>query len=158
MRSLSAIDVGEFVAVQGKGNQFNQRLELIIDKIRRVIPEDAKLGFREEDCIPCSPRPLDEMWRELEGRIASVQSAPIRELLTRMVARYEAKLRVWPAARSFASRTTIASLMRIGRNVLSRPFRPCPWVMNVNKPSRLLAMSGLSANFPKKAISPMISS
>jgi 3'-5' exoribonuclease len=39
------------------------------------------------------------MWRELEGRLASVQSAPIRELLTRVVARYEAKLRLWPAAR-----------------------------------------------------------
>ena len=55
-------EVGEFVAVQGRGNVFNQRLELVIDKIRRVIPEDATLGFREEDCIPCSPRPLDEMW------------------------------------------------------------------------------------------------
>src|SRR6185436_8913789 len=52
-------EAGEFVAVQGKGNLFNQRLELILDKIRRVIPDDAKLGFREDDCIPSSPRNLD---------------------------------------------------------------------------------------------------
>lgn len=92
-------DAGEFVAVQAKGNLFNQRLELVIDKIRRVIPEDDKAGFRPEDCIPCSPRPLDEMWAELEGRIASVTSPPIRELLERVVARHGDRLRIWPAAR-----------------------------------------------------------
>ncbi len=92
-------DAGEFVAVQGKGNSYNQRLELILDKIRRVIPEDAKLGFREEDCIPSSPRNLEEMWIELEGRIASVHNPHVRELLTRIVAANAERLRVWPAAR-----------------------------------------------------------
>jgi 3'-5' exoribonuclease len=92
-------DVGEFVAVQGKGNLFNQRLELIIDKIRRVIPEDAKLGFREEDCIPCSPRPLDEMWAELEGRVASVEDVHIKALLGQILADHGDRLRIWPAAR-----------------------------------------------------------
>ena len=92
-------DVGEFVAVQGKGNQYNNRLELIVEKIRRVIPDDANHGFREEDCIRTSPRPIDEMWQELEGRLASIGDPHIRELLTRMVRENEAKLRVWPAAR-----------------------------------------------------------
>ena len=92
-------EAGEFVAVQGKGNLFNQRLELILDKIRRVIPDDAKLGFREEDCIPASPRPLEEMWQELTIRLAGLQDPHIRELLTRVVDRYADKLRIWPAAR-----------------------------------------------------------
>jgi 3'-5' exoribonuclease len=92
-------DAGEFVAVQGKGNLFNGRLELIVDRIRRVIPEDAERGFREEDCIRCSPRPLDEMWQELTARIAAVERPELRELLTRIVARHEARLRIWPAAR-----------------------------------------------------------
>jgi 3'-5' exoribonuclease len=92
-------DVGEFVAVQGKGNSFNQKLELIVDKIRRVIPDDEKLGFREEDCIPCSPRPLPEMWEELERRLASVSDPHVRDLLTRVVAQNEERLRIWPAAR-----------------------------------------------------------
>jgi 3'-5' exoribonuclease len=92
-------DVGEFVAVQGKGNLFNQRLELIVDKIRRVIPDDARVGFREEECIPTSPRPLDEMWQELQARILGVQSAHVRELLSRVVAKYGDQLRTWPAAR-----------------------------------------------------------
>lgn len=92
-------EAGEFVAVQAKGNVFNSRVELIVDRIRRVIPEDAALGFREEDCIPCSPRPIDEMWRELESRIAAIEHPHLRDLLTRVVARHGDRLRIWPAGR-----------------------------------------------------------
>jgi 3'-5' exoribonuclease len=92
-------DAGEFVAVQGKGNLFNGRLELVIDRIRRVIPSDASAGFREEDCIPASQRPLDEMWAELGTRIASVEDHRIRRVLELVVARHGDRLRIWPAAR-----------------------------------------------------------
>ncbi len=92
-------EAGEFVAVQARGNVFNQRLELIVDRIRRVIPEDATLGFREEDCIPSSPRPLEEMWLELQQRLASVELPALRTLLERIVERHGARLRIWPAAR-----------------------------------------------------------
>jgi 3'-5' exoribonuclease len=90
-------EVGEFVAVQGRGNLFHERLELILDKIRRVIPSDAAVGFREEDCIRAAPRPIDEMWQELLTRIQSVSRPDLRDLLARIVARQEAKLRIWPA-------------------------------------------------------------
>jgi 3'-5' exoribonuclease len=90
-------EVGEFVAVQGRGNLFHERLELILDKIRRVIPNDATLGFREEDCIRASPRGIDEMWQELLGRIQAVEQPDLRTLLERIVTAHEAKLRVWPA-------------------------------------------------------------
>lgn len=93
-------DAGEFVKVQGKGNVFNGRFELIVEKIRRVMPDrDAAEGFREDDCIPCSPRPVDEMWDELAQQIASVEHPAIRELLLRVVEKYAERLRIWPAAR-----------------------------------------------------------
>jgi 3'-5' exoribonuclease len=92
-------EVGEFVAVQAKGNLFNQRLELVVEKIRRVIPDDAKVGFREEDCIRTSPRPVDEMWAELGGRLESVADPHVRALLEHLVRRHEPRLRIWPAAR-----------------------------------------------------------
>jgi 3'-5' exoribonuclease len=103
-------DVGEFVAVQGKGNLFNQRLELVLDKIRRVIPDDASLGFREEDCIPCSPRPLEEMWEELLSRLATVEHVALRELLRRIVERHAERLRVWPAGRQVHHATWPSSI------------------------------------------------
>jgi 3'-5' exoribonuclease len=93
-------DAGEFVKIQARGNSFNQRLELIIDKIRRVIPDnDARDGFREEDCIPCAPRPLAEMWGELTGRIEAVTNPNIRALLAGILAQHGDQLRVWPAAK-----------------------------------------------------------
>jgi 3'-5' exoribonuclease len=98
-QNAEQFEAGEFVAVQGKGNLFNQRLELIVDRIRRVIPEDSERGFREEDCIRCSPRPVEEMWQELSARIAAVERPEIRDLLARVVAANEERLRVWPAAR-----------------------------------------------------------
>jgi 3'-5' exoribonuclease len=93
-------DAGEFVKVQGRGNVYNQKFELVLDKIRRVLPDrDREDGFREEDCIPTSPRPLDEMWAELGARVAAVSDPHIRHLLESIVARHGDRLRVWPAAR-----------------------------------------------------------
>ena len=92
-------DVGEFVAVQAKGNLFNRRLELIVDRIRRVIPDDARLGFREEECIPCAPRPIEEMWAELEIRLGGIVDPDLRRLLSSIVAAHGERLRIWPAAR-----------------------------------------------------------
>ena len=97
--AAAQFDAGEFVAVQGHGNLFHERLELVLDKIRRVIPDDASRGFREEDCILSSPRPVDEMWQELSDRLASVQQPQLRDLLTRMVEANADRLRYWPAAR-----------------------------------------------------------
>lgn len=93
-------DAGEFVKIQGRSNLYQGRLELILDKIRRVIPDrDAADGFREEDAIRCAPRPVDEMWRELLARIDSVEDAALRALLHAIVTRHADRLRVWPAAR-----------------------------------------------------------
>jgi 3'-5' exoribonuclease len=93
-------DTGEFVKVQGRANIHFGRLEIVVEKIRRAHPSlDAADGFREEDCIPAAPRPVDEMWRELESRIASVEDPAIRELLTTIVAQHGERLRIWPAAR-----------------------------------------------------------
>lgn len=94
-------DAGEFVKAQGRSNLYQGRLEVILEKIRRVIPDrDAADGFREEDCIRCAPRPVDEMWAELHDRLGSVQDPALRALLLAMVARHAERLRVWPAART----------------------------------------------------------
>src|SRR5262245_13737620 len=94
-------DAGEFVKAQGRSNVYQGRTEIVIDKIRRVMPErDATDGFREEDCIRCAPRPVDEMWTELTARIDNVQDQKLRALLARIVATHADRLRIWPAARN----------------------------------------------------------
>jgi 3'-5' exoribonuclease len=92
-------DAGEFVKVLGRGNVYNQRLELVLEKIRRVHDRDRADGFRDEECIPCAPRPVDEMWRELNDLIAREATDPwVRQLLQCAVARYGDRLQIWPAA------------------------------------------------------------
>ena len=96
----SEFDAGEFVKVQGRANLHHGRLEIVVEKIRRAHPStDAADGFREEDVMPVAPRPVDEMWRELEERIASVGDPAIRQLLTTIVTQHADRLRIWPAAR-----------------------------------------------------------
>lgn len=93
-------DAGEFVKAQGRTNVYQGRMEIILDKIRRVLPDrDPADGFREEDCIRCAPRPVDEMWAELMSRLDSVHDPHLRALLLDIVQQNTERLRIWPAAR-----------------------------------------------------------
>ena len=98
-RYKSEFEEGEFVRVEGHGSLYNGQLQLVVTSIRRVNPDQDRLqGFREEDCILSAPRPIDEMWAELQEHLRSIGNDHIRVLLNRVVADNEAQLRVWPAA------------------------------------------------------------
>lgn len=98
-RYKSEFDAGEYVRVEGRGSLYNGQIQLVLSSIRRVNPEQDRLqGFREEDCVLSAPRPIDEMWEELQGHLRSVKNDHIRVLLNRIVSDHEAQLRVWPAA------------------------------------------------------------
>ncbi|MBP1606949.1 MAG: metal dependent phosphohydrolase [Acidobacteria bacterium] len=98
-QSRDQFEAGEFVAVEARANLYQGRTELILSRIRRVSPaQDRQHGFREEDCVPSAPRSIDEMWAELQARIAGVSDPAIRVLLSRIAADHEDRLRVWPAA------------------------------------------------------------
>ena len=98
-RLREEFDSGDFVKVQGRTDLFNGRMQLVIEKIRRVNPDqDKEQGFREEDCILSAPRPVEEMWSELDQLILHVRDPFVRQLLQRIVAQHGDKLRIWPAA------------------------------------------------------------
>jgi 3'-5' exoribonuclease len=100
-RLKGEFEAGEFVKVRARANLYNERLQLIVENIRRVNPEqDRKEGFREEDCVIASARPVDEMWAELQGRIAAASNPHLKRLLENVVSAHETKLRVWPAAQT----------------------------------------------------------
>ena len=98
-RLREEFDSGDFVEVQGRTELFNGRLQLVIENIRRVNPDqDRGQGFREEDCVLSAPRPVEEMWKELDELLLHVRDPFVRELLQRITAEHAVKLRVWPAA------------------------------------------------------------
>jgi 3'-5' exoribonuclease len=100
-RLREEFDSGDFVKVQGRTDLFNGRVQLLVEKIRRVNPDQDKgQGFREEDCVLCAPRPVEEMWSELEALIQHVRDPFVRELLQRITTQHAEKLRIWPAAQT----------------------------------------------------------
>ena len=100
-RLRDEFDSGEFVKVQGRTDLFNGRVQLLIERIRRINPDqDKQQGFSEEDCVLCASRPVDEMWSELQQLIAHVQDPFMRELLRNITIEHADKLRIWPAAQT----------------------------------------------------------
>jgi 3'-5' exoribonuclease len=94
-------EAGEFVKVQGRSNTYNGRMQMIVDRIRRItVDQDRASGFKEEDCVPSSPRSLDEMWADLETTVSRVTNPFVRALLERIIRDNESKLRIWPAAQT----------------------------------------------------------
>jgi 3'-5' exoribonuclease len=98
-RYKNEFEAGEFVRVEGRGSLYNGQVQLVLSTIRRVNPDqDRQQGFREEDAILSAPRPIEEMWAELQEHLRGVKNDRIRVLLNRIVTDNEAQLRVWPAA------------------------------------------------------------
>jgi 3'-5' exoribonuclease len=98
-RLRDEFEAGEFVRAQVRADRHNQKLELVIESIRRVHAEqDRKDGFSEGDCVQSAPQPADEMWQALEGLVAGIALPPLRTLLQQMLSEHEGRLRVWPAA------------------------------------------------------------
>jgi 3'-5' exoribonuclease len=100
-RYRDEFDAGDFVKVQGRTDLYNGHLQLVVERIRRVnVDQDRPAGFREENCVLCAGRPIEEMWGELQGLIGDISNPHLRQLVDRLVSANEAKLRLWPAART----------------------------------------------------------
>ncbi len=98
-RYKDQFDAGEFVRVEGRGSVYAGQIQLVLSSIRRVNPDQDRLeGFREEDAILSAPRPIDDMWQELQAHLREVKNPHVRVLLNRIVADHESQLREWPAA------------------------------------------------------------
>lgn len=102
-RLRDEFDAGEFVKVQGRLQIFNGRSQFVVENIRRVMTgpdsQDRRDGFSEEVVLPSAPRPVDDMWTELESVISAIREPSLQVLLRRLVADNETALRIWPAAR-----------------------------------------------------------
>jgi 3'-5' exoribonuclease len=103
-RLRDEFDAGEFVKAHGRLQVFNGRPQFVIENIRRVMlgpdSQDRREGFSEDTLLPTAPRPIDEMWAELQQAIRALGNPHLRALAERLVEANEARLRVWPAARA----------------------------------------------------------
>ena len=100
-RVKGEFEAGEFVRVEGRGSLYNGQIQLVLSTIRRVNPDQDRLqGFREDECILSAPRPIDEMWEELQARLRGVNNDHLRVLLLRITTDHADQLKTWPAAQT----------------------------------------------------------
>ena len=98
-RYKEEFEVGEFVRVEGRTSIHNGELQLVATGLRRVhAAQDESQGFREDECVPSAPRPIGDMWAELQALVSGLAEGPLRVFLSRILADHETALREWPAA------------------------------------------------------------
>lgn len=118
---------GDIVKVRGCLSRFEERLQVRIEQLRVTQPGEAS----RTDMLPATSFDVSELWRELEGFVASFTDRHLRELLTRLFDDpvLAAAYREAPAARNLHHAWLggllehVVSLLRLAdRVVLSYPM------------------------------------
>ena len=92
------LQVGDFVKYQGLVQAYNGRNQMVIHKIRKVLPEDSDSGFDETELIPSTEYDIDEMWESLCSLVVEhVSRPPIKQLLTHIMEVHEEEIKSYPA-------------------------------------------------------------
>ena len=74
---FASFSSADFVRITGRVEEFQQNLQVVVDKITKVSPADVELA----DFLPTSSRPAAEMERELLEHIAAMTDPHLRDLL-----------------------------------------------------------------------------
>ena len=93
-----AIEEGTFVKYQGNIEIYNGRKQLIVDRIRKVSPEDRINGFNESELIPSTEYDIEEMWFKLRSLVDEHTSKiHIKQLLSNVLERFQQEIKSYPA-------------------------------------------------------------
>ena len=94
------IQEGDFIKYRGTIELYNENRQLIVEKIRRVTPEERAEAFQESDLIPCTQYDIDEMWLRLNTLVLeNVSRSCITQLLGNILETYQGKIQTYPAAK-----------------------------------------------------------
>lgn len=77
---FEALRNADIVLVKGTVQTYRDSLQLVIDQIRTVRPEDVDIS----ELLPHTERDIDAMWQTLLERAASIRDPYLKELLERM--------------------------------------------------------------------------
>ena len=92
------INEGDHVKYQGLVQDYKGAKQLVVEKIRKTIPEDRVSGFDENQIIPRTEHDVEKMWTRLQSVVTEHVSRPcIRELLGNILEKNEEKIKSYPA-------------------------------------------------------------
>lgn len=90
---------GDPVAVKAFVSSFNNELQLKIESIRRVIPEqDRDFGFNLDDLIPSTKKDVQVMWTDIQQGINSIKNKYIQQLVRLIYSENEETIKTHPAS------------------------------------------------------------
>ncbi|MEG2185862.1 MAG: HD domain-containing protein [Clostridia bacterium] len=93
--TVAAPAVGTVVKVRGGTLEYNGRLQLRIERFRAQAPEDEVDMAALATCAPEAP---EEMLLQLQSTVDSFENEPLKLLTRELLARFDEKLRYYPAA------------------------------------------------------------
>ena len=89
--------VGEVIKVRGLVQEYNNRLQLRVDKMRASEESDE---VEMNALIPCAPRQPDEMLDEIINRADAMENRQLRDLILKMIDDAGDRLALMPAAKN----------------------------------------------------------
>jgi 3'-5' exoribonuclease len=91
-------DDKDFVKYKGTVQSYNGSRQLILEKIRRIGPDDRNNGFDEREMIPSTRHDIDAMWEGLCGLIQEhVRRTPVVSMLNQVLESYKQQVKSYPA-------------------------------------------------------------
>ncbi len=95
---LDQFEQDDYVKVKGLINRYNGRLQLTIHKLRRMEASEVDPA----DYLPCCPRDIEELWRQLGEFVAGMSDPHLRALIESFMADPEiaCAYKTAPAAKS----------------------------------------------------------
>ncbi|MBQ7637067.1 MAG: HD domain-containing protein [Lachnospiraceae bacterium] len=76
-QGVSEFDSGDYVYIEGNTNLFNQRLQVIINRLRKCSEGE----YNPEDYVPSSGKNVGTMYRELMDIISTIKTSWLKTLL-----------------------------------------------------------------------------
>jgi 3'-5' exoribonuclease len=95
--ALPILTANEFLVVRGRVSNYNDRRELVIEKLRGALSDEVEA----RDFLPTTEADVDELWKRLLQYLESVQDEQLRALLQALVEDEEIamRLKLAPAAK-----------------------------------------------------------
>ena len=88
---------GQVVKIRGQVGEFNNRMQLRIDRMRESTPEDE---VEMPLLIPCAPRKPEDMMEDIIARVAEMENAQLKQLVNRLLDEAGDAIFYMPAAKS----------------------------------------------------------
>ncbi|HEY2930677.1 MAG TPA: HD domain-containing protein [Acidobacteriota bacterium] len=97
--SMRQLRPGDYVKVKARVEDYKGRLQLMVERIRRITDSDRDQGFDESDCIISTPYEIEEMWSRLLALVNREVTDPfVSALLKNILESTAVSFKSYPAA------------------------------------------------------------